>query len=64
MNWVLVYVMVVSGSAHAEIEGRFESLTECFNGRDALAVVKGGGGPGFFPQGSQGICVYAIEEEE
>ena len=64
MNWVLVYVLVISGSAHAEIEGRFQSLSECFEGKEALAIIKGGGAPGYFPQGSQALCVYAINEEE
>ena len=58
MMWALVFVLLNGNQAKAEVEGRYKSLTECFEAREHLAVVKGGGAPGYYPNGSQGICIY------
>jgi len=62
MNWFLVFIGITGAGVESDIEGRYQSLTECFQAREALAVVKGGGAPGYYPLGSQGICIYALTE--
>lgn len=58
MMWALVFILLNGDQAEAEVEGRYHSLFECFEAREKLAVLKGGGSEGFFLKGTQGICVY------
>lgn len=60
--WVLVYIAVINMeviSVNAMGPRQtFENMYDCFEKREQLAITVGGTEPGYFPPGTQGICVY------
>ena len=55
--WVLVYITFASGQLDASAIGSYEKMTQCFFEREKLSTTVGGK-DGYFPNGSQAICVY------
>ena len=65
MKWILVYI-VVQGTTPTAINAMgpnytFSSMMDCFSKRQQLAF-KVGGKIGYFPDGSQAICVKIKDE--
>lgn len=66
LKWMLIYI-VMSGSQPIAINAmgpnkKFDDMMECFLARDDLAETVGGE-DGYFPIGSQAVCV-AVEVNE
>lgn len=62
MKWVLVYILVTDvGNAYAvnayTPKYSFDKMEDCFVAREKLALRVGGTQEGYFPSGSQAICV-------
>jgi hypothetical protein len=58
-EWVLVLI-VLTFHGHPEVEevGRYDSMIECFQVREKLALDVGGDpATGHFPKGMQAVCI-------
>lgn len=56
MSWVLVYITISGGVAHAETVDYYDDMFSCFRARGALSEDVGRGN-GHFNPGSQAICI-------
>jgi hypothetical protein len=62
MEWVLVYItLTFHGHPIAEEHGRFDSMVECFKAREYLSLELGST-DGYYPIGSQAVCVTNLKE--
>ena len=55
--WTLVFIYFVSGEPKSVSVGTYPTMYECFDKREALSF-DAGGKDGYFPERTQGICVY------
>jgi len=62
MKWVLVFIWLEGLSPNAVAVDLPMSMEECFNARELLSE-KVGGSNGYFPLGTQAICVIVSEED-
>lgn len=65
MKWILVYI-VVQGTTPVAVNAMgpnytFDSMIDCFAKREQLAS-KVGGKSGYYPSGTQAICVKIKDE--
>lgn len=62
MKWLLIFIVIVGDEAKSTIVGSYQSIYECFEIREQLAVTAGGKS-GYFPINMQGICVRVETKE-
>ena len=55
--WTLVFIYFVSGEPKSVSVGTYSTMYECFDRREELSV-QAGGKDGYFPEGTQAVCVY------
>ena len=55
--WTLVFIVLIGTKVDANIVGNYESMYDCFDNREQLAVTAGGKN-GYFPESMQAVCVY------
>jgi hypothetical protein len=62
MEWVLVYItLTFHGHPIVEELGRYDSMVECFKAREYKSLELGSEA-GYFPVGSQAVCVSNLKE--
>jgi hypothetical protein len=54
--WILVYVLLVNQTPFARAMSIHDTMSECFQARDVLALQQGRE-DGHFPKGSQAVCI-------
>ena len=54
--WVLVFIYFYDAIPYAELVTKHETMTECFQAREALSDEVGRGG-GYFKDGQQALCI-------
>ncbi len=54
--WVLVFIYFYDSAPYVETYDVYDSMSECFNGRDILASDVGKG-DGYFKAGQQAVCI-------
>ena len=62
MNWILVFIVISGGEVKSTIAGSYQSIYECFETREQLAVTAGGKN-GYYPPNMQAICVKTESSE-
>jgi len=58
--FVLVLVLLFPGEtieARAQNMGQFDNFAECFRARESLTTALFGMPDGYYPPGSQGVCI-------
>lgn len=55
--WTLVFIVFIEDKLLSNVGGSYETMYACFNAREELSVSLGSL-DGFFPPGSQAVCVY------
>lgn len=64
MKWVLVFVLIkMSANVNVDswiVDKPFETMEECFRMRELL-LIEVGGKDGYYPPGSQAICIRVEE---
>lgn len=55
--WTLVYIVFIEGKLLSTVGDSYETMYACFDAREELAISLGSSN-GFFPPGSQAVCVY------
>lgn len=55
--WTLVFIVFTGGELKSTVEGTYTTMYECFDAREALSY-EVGGKDGYYPLGSQAVCVY------
>jgi hypothetical protein len=54
--WVLVFIYFYEARQYVETYDTYNSMSECFEGRDTLASDVGKG-DGYFKKGQQAVCI-------
>jgi hypothetical protein len=54
--WVLVFIYFYEARPYVETYDTYNSMSECFEGRDTLASDVGKG-DGYFKKGQQAVCI-------
>jgi len=55
--WTLVYLVFMGGELESTVVADFETMYACFEIREQLSFTVGGK-EGYYPPGSQAVCVY------
>jgi hypothetical protein len=55
--WTLVFIVFIDGELKSTVKGTYTTMYECFDNREALSF-EVGGKDGYYPPGSQAVCVY------
>lgn len=55
--WTLVYLVFIGGELKSQVGNDYETMYQCFEAREALSF-NVGGQEGYFPPGSQAICIF------
>jgi len=58
--WTLVFIIFIGNELKTQAMDSYDSMYDCFKARDILSSATGGK-DGYFPPGSQAICVYRDE---
>ena len=55
--WTLVFLVFIGDQLESTVKGTYTTMYECFDRREALSF-EVGGKDGYYPPGSQAVCVY------
>ena len=58
--WTLVYFVFIGGALESTVIDTYTTMYECFDNREMLSFDVGGQ-DGYYPAGSQAVCVYQEE---